>query len=165
MRIGQGWDRHRLIADRLLLLGGVVIPYEKGEEGHSDGDVLLHAVTDALLGSCALGDIGSHFPPGDPAWKHADSAGLLTAAYEKVLNIGYQVLQVDAIVILEQPKLQDYIHQIRSCIAGLLSLDIGSVSVKAKTAEGFPPVGTGEAVEAFAVVTVELTEEDQSLYL
>ncbi len=165
MKIGQGWDRHRLIEGRPLMLGGVRIPFEKGEDGHSDGDVLLHAVTDALLGSCALGDIGSHFPPGDPAWKDADSAVLLASVHEQVLNQGYQVIQVDATVILERPKLQPYIEQIRKRIAEILCITEDAVSVKAKTAEGLPPIGTGEAVEAMALAVCEPIEENQSIYL
>ncbi len=165
MKIGQGWDRHRLVQGRPLMIGGIEIPFHKGEDGHSDGDVLLHAVADALLGSCALGDIGTHFPPGDPAFKDADSKELLRSVAEKLLTRGYQVLQVDATVILEEPKLGPHISAVRRCIAEILSLPVEAVSVKAKTAEGLGPAGTGDAVEAYAVVTAGEIEEDQSLYL
>ena len=165
MNIGHGWDRHRLEAGRPLMLGGVHIPWHKGEAGHSDGDVLLHAVIDALLGSCALGDIGYHFPPGDPAWKDAASAELLRQACDLVMRSGFRPTNIDSTIILESPKLTPHIQAIRRSIAELTDLPVESVSVKAKTAEGFPPVGTGDAVEAHAVVLTELLEEDQSLYL
>ncbi len=147
------------------MLGGVHIPWSSGEAGHSDGDVLLHALIDALLGSCALGDIGYHFPPGDPTWKDAQSSDLLRQVCDLLHRSGFSPCQIDTTVILEAPKLKGYISAIRSSIAELTSLPVEAVSVKAKTAEGFPPVGTGEAVEAHAVVLVEPLEEDQSLYL
>ncbi len=163
MRIGHGWDRHLLTKNRRLVIGGTVIPHHLGESGHSDGDVLLHAVMDALLGAACLGDIGTHFPPGDPQWKDADSTDLLTRVYDLVQAGGYGIVNIDATVILEAPRLGPYMDAVRKRIAGLLCLDTRQVSVKAKTAEGVPPVGSGEAIEAYAVVL--LGDDDQSIYL
>ena len=163
MRIGHGWDRHMLITERLLVLGGTVIPHHLGEDGHSDDDVLLHAIMDALLGAACLDDIGTHFPPGVPEWKNADSTDLLTRVYDLVQSRGYGIVNIDATVILETPRLGPYILKIRERIADLLCLAIDQVSVKAKTAEGVPPVGSGEAIEAYAVVLLE--DDDQSIYL
>ncbi len=165
MTIGQGWDRHRLTAGRPLRIGGVTIPHDRGALGHSDGDALLHAIIDALFGACSMGDIGSHFPPGDPAWKDADSITLLQHAWEKLINAGFQTVHIDTTVVLEQPKLSPFIERMRSAIAEAVSIPLEAVSVKAKTAEGFPPVGTGEAIEAYASVLVQPLEEDQSMYL
>ena len=152
VRVGEGWDIHTLAAGRRLLLGGVDIPSDRGEQGYSDGDVLLHAVIDALLGSAALGDIGLHFPPGDPEWKNADSRDLARRARDLVRQAGWKPVNLDCTVILERPKLASYREAIRSSLAELLDMDPKAVSFKAKTMEGLGPVGEGHAVEARAVL-------------
>jgi 2-C-methyl-D-erythritol 4-phosphate cytidylyltransferase/2-C-methyl-D-erythritol 2,4-cyclodiphosphate synthase len=153
-RMGQGWDVHRIVPGRLLILGGVVVPCEFGLEGHSDADVLSHAITDAILGAAALGDIGMHFPDTDPRWKGAGSLQFLSHAYELAREQGFRLLHVDSTVILERPKLKDYRLPIRRSIADTLRLDLGRVSVKFKTAEGVGAVGEGRSAEAQAVVTL-----------
>lgn len=153
-RAGQGWDTHRLERGRALILGGVPIPSEFGLAGHSDADVLAHAITDALLGAAALGDIGMHFPDSDPRWKGADSLGLLRQALQLVRDAGYELVHVDSTVILERPKLKDYRLAIRQKLAEALGLEVSCVSVKFKTAERLGPVGEGLSAEAQAVVTV-----------
>lgn len=152
LRIGEGWDIHQLVAGRKLILGGVEIPFEKGLLGHSDADALLHAITDALLGAAALGDIGSHFPDTDPAFKGADSATLLAAAAQRVRVLGYAIGNIDSTVIAQAPKLAPHIPAMRARIAEVLGLDVDQVNVKAKTAEKLGPVGQGLAMEARAVV-------------
>ena len=151
IRVGLGYDIHRLIPGRPLILGGVVLPFEKGEDGHSDGDVLFHAITDAVLGACGLGDIGSFFPPEEPQWKDADSAELLKTVMQKVRAAGWQVENLDCVIKLEKPKFIPYREQVIKSIAGVLQIDPSQVFVKAKTGEKLPPVGTSEAVEAQAV--------------
>ena len=151
-RIGQGWDVHRIARGRPLILGGVTIPSDFGLEGHSDADILSHAVTDALLGALALGDIGMHFPDTDPRWKNGDSLMFLRHASELVAARGYQISNVDSTVILERPKLKDHRAAIRSKLAETLALDADRVSVKFKTAERLGPVGEGLSAEAQAVV-------------
>lgn len=154
-RIGQGYDLHRLEEGRTLILGGMRIPYEKGLMGHSDADVLCHAITDALIGALALGDIGSHFPDTDPRFKDADSLDLLVRAYNLVRSQGYRIVNVDATVIAERPKLREYIDGIRQRLADNLSVPKNAISVKAKTNEGLGPEGRGEAMSAHAVVLLE----------
>jgi 2-C-methyl-D-erythritol 2,4-cyclodiphosphate synthase len=154
-RTGLGWDVHRLAAGRPLVLGGVRIAAEYGAEGHSDADVLCHALTDALLGAAALDDIGQHFPDTDPQWKNASSLLFLSHALALVRQRGYHLLNVDANVILEQPRLKDYRERIRESLAAALELPVERVSVKFKTAEKLGPVGEGRAVEAQAVVTLD----------
>jgi 2-C-methyl-D-erythritol 2,4-cyclodiphosphate synthase len=151
-RSGLGWDVHRIAPDRPLILGGVVIPCEFGLEGHSDADVLAHAITDALLGAAALGDIGMHFPDTDPKWKGADSLQFLRHACELVRGGGWSIVNVDSTVILEQPKLKDFRLAIREKLAATMTLDLGDVSVKFKTAEKVGPVGEGRSAEAQAIV-------------
>lgn len=151
-RVGEGWDIHRLAPGRRLLLGGVEVPSDRGEEGYSDGDVLLHAVIDALLGSAALGDIGIHFPPGDPEWKDADSRDLARRARDLVRRAGWRPVNLDCTVVLERPKLAPHREAIRTSLAELLDVDVEAVSFKAKTMEGLGPVGEGRAVEARAVL-------------
>jgi len=151
-RIGQGWDVHRIVHGRPLILGGVVVPSGFGLEGHSDADILSHAITDALLGALALGDIGMHFPDTDPRWKDGDSLLFLRHARELVNAQGYQIANVDSTVILERPKLKDHRAAIRGKLAETLGLDAGQVSVKFKTAERLGPVGEGLSAEAQAVV-------------
>ena len=154
IRIGQGWDVHRLAGGRALILGGVKVSSDFGLEGHSDADVLAHAITDALLGAAALGDIGMHFPDSDPRWKGCDSLVFLRHAKELAEQQGYRVVNVDSTVILERPKLKDYRPAIRERLAQTLGLPLDSVSVKFKTAEKVGPVGEGRSAEAQAIVTV-----------
>src|SRR5690242_6049612 len=150
-RTGLGWDVHRLLAGRPLILGGVKIPSEFGLDGHSDADILAHAITDALLGAAALGDIGMHFPDTDARWKDADSGEFLRAARDLIGAQGYTIVNVDSTVILERPKLKDYRHAIREKLAQTLGLEVGQVSVKFKTAEKTGPVGEGRSAEAQAL--------------
>ena len=154
-RIGEGWDTHALVAGRKLILGGVEIPHHKGLEGHSDADVLLHAISDALLGAAALGDIGRHFPDSDPQWRGADSRALLRAVNEKLMAAGFAVVNVDATVIAEAPKVSPHAEQMRSHIAADLGLPIGAVSVKATTSEKLGFTGRGEGIAAQAVALIE----------
>jgi len=155
IRTGLGWDVHRLAAGHALILGGVTVPSEIGLEGHSDADVLAHAITDAILGAAALGDIGMHFPDSDPRWKGADSLVFLRRAQQMAGEAGYRVVHVDSTVILERPKLKDYRQAIRERLASLLGIAVDRVSVKFKTAEKIGPVGEGRSAEAQAVVTLE----------
>ena len=152
MRIGIGNDIHRLIEGRPLILGGVEIPYSKGEDAHSDGDVLVHAIIDAILGACSKGDIGTLFPPSDERYKNADSLQLLKQAVEYT---GAKIINIDSSITLEKPKLRPYISAMRERIAEVLSIDIDRVSIKAKTNEGLDETGKGNAVSAIAVVLVE----------
>ena len=153
-RTGLGWDVHRTSPGRPLIIGGVAIPSEFGLEGHSDADILFHAITDALLGAAALGDIGMHFPDTDPRWKGVDSAHFLEHAIILVRGLGYTLVNVDTTVILERPKLKDFRHSIRERIAAVCNLDLDRVSVKFKTAEKTGPVGEGRSAEAQAIVTL-----------
>jgi 2-C-methyl-D-erythritol 2,4-cyclodiphosphate synthase len=154
IRTGLGWDSHRIAAGRPLILGGVTIPSELGLDGHSDADILLHAVTDALLGAAALGDIGTHFPDSDPQWKGAASVRFLEHAVALAHQAGFAIVNVDSTVILEKPKLKDYRLAIRESLARTLALPLDRVSVKFKTAEGVGPVGEGLSAEAQAIVTL-----------
>ena len=154
LRIGQGWDVHRIAPGRPLILGGVAISSEFGLDGHSDADVLSHAVTDALLGAAALGDIGMHFPDSDPRWKNADSLKFLQHARDLAAAQGYEIVNVDSTVILERPKLKDYRIAIREKLAQALNIGVDQVSVKFKTAEKVGPVGEGRSAEAQAVVAL-----------
>ncbi|MDQ2944417.1 MAG: 2-C-methyl-D-erythritol 2,4-cyclodiphosphate synthase [Acidobacteriota bacterium] len=153
-RMGQGWDVHRTVANRPLILGGVTIPADFGLDGHSDADVLSHAITDALLGAAALGDIGMHFPDTDPRWKGSDSQVFLTRARDLITEKGFRIVNVDSTVILEKPKLKDFRLVIREKLAAALRIDIDRMSVKFKTAEKVGPVGEGRSVEAQALVTL-----------
>jgi 2-C-methyl-D-erythritol 2,4-cyclodiphosphate synthase len=153
-RTGLGWVVHRLARNRPLILGGVAIPAEAGLEGHSDADVLAHAITDAILGAAALGDIGMHFPDTDPRWQGAGSLRFLAHARDLVRTRGYRIVNVDATVILERPKLKDYRDAIRRQLAATLEIDVDRVSVKFKTAEKVGPVGEGRSAEAQAIVTL-----------
>ena len=152
MRIGQGYDVHRLVEGRKLILGGVEIPHTLGLLGHSDADVLSHAITDAILGAAAMGDIGLHFPDTDDQWKGADSIELMKTAYAKVLDKGYSLENIDATVLAEKPKLRPYIDDIRANIADALGLDIDCVSIKATTEEKLGFTGREEGIAATAVV-------------
>jgi len=155
MRIGQGWDNHRIKAGRPLILGGVTIPCDFGLDGHSDADILLHAITDALLGSVALGDIGMHFPDTDPQWRGAASTQFVQHAQSLVGQRGYSIVNVDCTVVLERPKLKDYRTAIRENVALILGLPAEDVNVKFKTSERVGPVGEGLSAEAQAVVLIQ----------
>ncbi|MBK9339219.1 MAG: 2-C-methyl-D-erythritol 2,4-cyclodiphosphate synthase [Rhodoferax sp.] len=154
IRIGEGWDVHALVAGRKLIIGGVEIPHSVGLLGHSDADVLLHAITDALLGAAALGDIGRHFPDTSADFKDADSWLLLQRTGELIANKGYRIGNIDSTVIAQAPKLAPYIDATRARIAAALSMDVADVNVKAKTAEKMGPVGEGKSMEARAVVLI-----------
>jgi len=158
-RIGEGWDVHALVPGRRLVLGGVDIPHGMGLLGHSDADVLLHAITDALLGAAALGDIGSHFPDSDARFKGADSEVLLTEAARRVRDKGYAIANVDSTVVAQAPRLAAHIPAMRERIAGALGLQLDQVNVKAKTAERLGPVGQGLAMEARAVLLLQRRDE------
>lgn len=151
IRVGYGYDVHRLKEGRRLVLGGVEIPFEKGLDGHSDADVLLHAITDAILGALALGDIGKLFPDTDPACKDADSRVLLRTAFERIRQLGYAVGNIDATVVAERPKLQTFSENMRHNIADDLDVAIEQVSVKATTSEQIGMLGRGEGISATAV--------------
>jgi 2-C-methyl-D-erythritol 2,4-cyclodiphosphate synthase len=151
-RIGEGWDTHALVPGRSLVIGGVDVPYSVGLLGHSDADVLLHAIIDALLGAAALGDIGSHFPDTDARFKGADSLTLLAETGRLLANRGYRIGNVDSTVVAQAPKLAPYLPAMREKIASALELDVGQVNVKAKTAEKLGPVAQGLSMEARAVV-------------
>ena len=155
MRIGFGYDSHRFEEGRPLVLGGVFIPGATGLKGHSDADVLVHAVIDSLLGAGALGDIGSHFPDTDEKWKGAYSAALLKSVVEEVERVGYKVGNIDATVICEQPKLRPHIYAMRARLAGLLDIDVGNVSVKGKTNEKMDDVGAGVGIEVHCVALLK----------
>ncbi len=154
LRIGEGWDIHALVEGRKLVLGGVEIPHDKGLLGHSDADALLHAITDALLGAAALGDIGAHFPDTDIRFKGADSAVLLAEAARRVREKGFEINNVDSTVVAQAPKLAPHIASMRTRIAQILGVSLDQVNVKAKTAEKMGPVGEGLAMEARAVVLI-----------
>ncbi|WP_263788764.1 2-C-methyl-D-erythritol 2,4-cyclodiphosphate synthase [Salinibacter grassmerensis] len=155
MRIGFGYDVHRLVEDRPLILGGVQVPHDQGLAGHSDADVLLHAVADALLGAAALGDIGAHFPDTDAEWKGADSQALLRQVAQQVQNAGYDPHNVDVTVLLERPKLRPHVDEMRANVADALSFPRDGVSVKATTTEGIGFVGREEGVAAQAVCSLQ----------
>jgi 2-C-methyl-D-erythritol 4-phosphate cytidylyltransferase/2-C-methyl-D-erythritol 2,4-cyclodiphosphate synthase len=153
-RAGNGYDLHRLVEGRRLVLGGVTIPFDRGLAGHSDADVLCHAVTDAVLGAAAEGDIGRHFPDTDPRWKDASSIALLQSAAELVKAGGFQVANVDATIIAERPRLAPYLDRMRRNIADALGIAVGCVSVKGKTNEGVGELGRGEAIAVHAIAFV-----------
>jgi 2-C-methyl-D-erythritol 2,4-cyclodiphosphate synthase len=152
IRVGEGWDVHALVEGRKLIIGGVDIPFHLGLLGHSDADVLLHAITDALLGAAGLGDIGRHFPDTDERFKGADSVVLLTEAARRVREQGWQIGNVDSTVIAQAPKMAPHIAAMCERIAAALGIDVGQANVKAKTAEKLGPVGQGQSIEARAVV-------------
>ena len=155
MRIGHGYDVHRLVEDRPLILGGVNIPYEKGLLGHSDADVLLHAVSDALLGAAGLGDIGKHFPDTDPQYKGADSLELLRIVSQRVFQAGYRVSNIDVTMIAQRPKLRPHIETMEQNIAAALGIDANRVNVKATTEEHLGFTGTGEGMSCHAVCLLD----------
>ncbi|MFZ9679444.1 MAG: 2-C-methyl-D-erythritol 2,4-cyclodiphosphate synthase [Quisquiliibacterium sp.] len=157
-RVGQGYDIHALVPGRPLLIGGVRIAHDRGLLGHSDADVLLHALTDALLGAAALGDIGRHFPDTDPRWQGADSRDLLRATMQLVAEAGYAVVNVDGTIVAQAPRLAAHIPSMIGNIAGDLGVDVGQVNLKAKTAERLGFAGRGEGIEAQVVVLLSTQE-------
>ena len=154
-RIGEGWDTHALVPGRRLVIGGVVIPFHLGLLGHSDADVLLHAITDALLGAATLGDIGTHFSDTDDRWRGADSWLLLQTTGVMLQEAGWRISNIDSTVIAQAPKLAPFIGAMRERVAAALQLDLNQVNIKAKTAEKLGPVGSGQAIEARAVVLLQ----------
>jgi 2-C-methyl-D-erythritol 2,4-cyclodiphosphate synthase len=162
MRIGYGWDSHEFRRGVPLRIGGVELPHKKGLAGHSDGDVLLHALTDALLGAVAAGDIGAYFPPSDPRWKNADSAIFVAEALTQVQKAGYHVANVDTTLILSEPKIGPHAKSIQARVAELLKIDPECVGIKAKTPEG---MGTDGAVIAHVAVLLERNELEGELYV
>ncbi|OFZ91792.1 MAG: 2-C-methyl-D-erythritol 2,4-cyclodiphosphate synthase [Betaproteobacteria bacterium RBG_16_64_18] len=154
MRVGQGFDVHALVAGRKLVIGGVEIPFERGLEGHSDADVLLHAITDAVLGAAGLGDIGRHFPDTDPRYRNADSRALLRSAARKLHEAGWVVVNVDATIIAQAPKMAPHVPLMAKNIAADLGIATGHVNVKAKTTEGLGYTGRGEGIAAEAVALI-----------
>ena len=153
-RFGHGFDAHRLVEGRPFVLGGITIPFERGPLGHSDGDTLAHAVADAILGACALGDLGQHFPDSDPRWKGVDSMVLLGACARMAREAGYEIGNVDATVVVQAPRLAQHLPAMRARIAEMLGLDQAAVSVKAKTSEGMGYTGDGTGIAAYAVASV-----------
>ncbi len=156
MRIGHGYDVHRLIQGRKLILGGVDIPYQKGLLGHSDADVLTHAIIDSLLGAAALGDIGGLFPDTDPAFESADSLNLLAQVCELIAKKGYKIVNIDSTIIAQAPKLKPYIEEMRQKFAAVCKINLDQISVKATTEENLGFTGTGEGIAAHAVCLIEL---------
>jgi 2-C-methyl-D-erythritol 2,4-cyclodiphosphate synthase/2-C-methyl-D-erythritol 4-phosphate cytidylyltransferase/2-C-methyl-D-erythritol 2,4-cyclodiphosphate synthase len=161
IRTGLGYDLHRLKKGRRFLLGGVEIPFPKGELGHSDGDALAHAIIDALLGASGLGDIGELFPPSDPAWKDADSMALLRTAFEKVQQAGWQLVNLDCVIICEKPKVLPFRDAIRLSLAAALEVPAERIFLKGKTAEGLGPIGKGKAIEVLAQCLLELKDRER----
>jgi 2-C-methyl-D-erythritol 2,4-cyclodiphosphate synthase len=159
-RIGIGHDTHRLVEGRILVLGGVTIPFDHGSDGHSDGDALTHAITDAILGALCEGDIGVHFPDDDAQWKDADSMQLLSRVVWLAHERGFEIENIDANVLLERPKLRLHIDGMRENLAKALNIDVACVSVKAKTGEGLDAVGRGDAVTAQAIVLLRSLIKD-----
>ncbi|HKU81149.1 MAG TPA: 2-C-methyl-D-erythritol 2,4-cyclodiphosphate synthase [Candidatus Tumulicola sp.] len=155
MRAGHGFDAHRLVEGRRLVLGGVTVPFERGALGHSDADVLAHAVADALLGAAALGDLGGRFPDSDPRWKDADSMELLQSCAQAVREAGFRIGNIDATIVVDRPKLATYLERMRENLAQRLGIAIDRVSVKAKSSEGLGYTGDGSGLAAFAVATIE----------
>jgi len=155
-RTGIGYDSHRFVEGRPLILGGQHIPHTHGLAGHSDADAVAHALTDAILGAAAVGDIGTHFPDTDPRWKGADSIALLAAARDIVAARGFRVAQVDVTVVMERPKLGPHVPAMRAALAAALQLSVDEVSVKAKTNEGMGWIGRGEGIATMAVATLEV---------
>ncbi len=152
IRIGNGYDIHRLVSDRALILGGIQIPHELGLLGHSDADVLTHAIMDAMLGALSLGDIGHYFPPSDRQWAGADSLILLTQVHQLIREQGWQVGNIDSVVVAERPKLKPHIHKMRDKLATVLELEPNQIGIKATTNEKLGPVGREEGICAYAVV-------------
>ena len=157
-RFGHGFDAHRLVEGRRLVLAGKVIPFERGALGHSDADVLAHAISDALLGAAALGDLGAHFPDGDPRWKDADSMMLLRTCGSKLREAGYRIVNLDATIVVDRPKLAPFLGEMRQNVAQKLGLALEDVSIKAKTSEGMGYTGDGTGIAAYAMAAIEKKE-------
>lgn len=158
-RIGVGYDVHRLVEGRPLILGGIQIPFARGLLGHSDADVLLHAITDALLGAAGLGDIGTYFPPSDSQWKDADSRELLRMAVTVLRNAGWEPGNLDSTVVCEEPKLRPYNDAMRESIANIVGINVDAVNIKGKTSEGMGFTGTGEGMSAYAIALIHRTPQ------
>ena len=158
IRIGNGYDIQQLVSDRALILGGIQIPHELGLLGHSDADVLTHAVMDAMLGALSLGDIGHYFPPSDPQWAGADSLVLLNQVHQLIRDQGWQVGNIDSVVVAERPKLKPHIHNMRDKLAAVLELEPNQIGIKATTNEKLGPVGREEGICAYAVVLLVASE-------
>lgn len=154
VRTGLGYDSHRIEEGRILVIGGIEIPYHKGSIAHSDGDVLIHALCDALLGALALGDIGTHFPDNDPQYRNADSKQLLRHVVELIHQQGWKVNNIDTTLILEEPKMKPYIPLMTEVLASLVQIPVSSFSIKAKTNEKMGPIGNKEGIAAIAIVTL-----------
>jgi 2-C-methyl-D-erythritol 2,4-cyclodiphosphate synthase len=161
LRIGIGYDAHPLAPGRKLVLGGVPIPFDEGLEGWSDGDTLTHAVIDALLGAAALGDIGQHFPPGDLQYKDISSLVLLEKVQKKLAEKGWKVVNIDATVVAERPKLRDYINEMRRRLGKALGISMGCVSVKASSNNGLGAIGRGEGIAAYAIALLGRSGKDE----
>lgn len=159
LRVGIGYDSHRFAEDRKLILGGVEIPHTQGLAGHSDADAVAHAVTDAILGAGALGDIGTHFPPSSEKWKDADSIDLLTRTVQLLSDHSYRVVNVDVTVICEQPKIGPYARAMREKLAAVLQVDVTAISIKGKTNEGMGWIGAGEGIATIATALIESIAE------
>ncbi|HSA06333.1 MAG TPA: 2-C-methyl-D-erythritol 2,4-cyclodiphosphate synthase [Candidatus Gastranaerophilales bacterium] len=151
LRIGNGYDIHRLVENRKLILGGIEIPFEKGLLGHSDADVLVHAIMDALLGALSLGDIGCHFPPSEPEFKDISSLKLLEKVYSLIKSRNYIIINIDSVIQAEKPKLKDYIPYMKQAISGILEIESDKISIKATTMEGLGPIGEGNAIASSAI--------------
>jgi len=158
LRVGIGYDIHRLVINRKLKLGGVNVPFDLGLEGHSDGDVLIHAIIDALLGPTGSGDIGMFFPPGDERFANVDSGVLLSEVSDRLKKAGYRIINIDAVIVCERPKLAQYYSHMRANLGTIISIEAGQINVKSKTAEGLGTVGRGEAIAAQAVALTELVD-------
>ncbi len=158
IRIGNGYDIHRLVSDRPLILGGIQIPHELGLLGHSDADVLTHAIMDAMLGALSLGDIGHYFPPSDPQWAGANSLMLLTQVNQLIRDQGWQIGNIDSVVVAERPKLKPHIHQMRDKLAAVLELQPNQIGIKATTNEKLGPVGREEGICAYAAALLIASE-------
>jgi 2-C-methyl-D-erythritol 2,4-cyclodiphosphate synthase len=158
VRIGHGFDAHKLVEGRELILGGVRVPFERGALGHSDADVLAHAIADAILGAAALGDLGGRFPDTDARWKDADSMQLLARCAADVADAGFHVVNVDATIVVDRPKLAPFVAAMRENVAARLSVDAGAVSVKAKTSEGMGYTGDGTGIAVYAVALIDDTK-------
>lgn len=161
VRVGVGYDVHRLAKERDLILGGVKIPYAKGLLGHSDADVLVHALMDAILGAVALGDIGQHFPDTDPQYAGVSSISLLEQVRAKIDELGWRIGNVDSVIVAQRPRLAAYIPEMRVKVASALQADMGQVSVKATTTEGLGFAGTGEGIAAYAVVSLVIVNDER----
>jgi 2-C-methyl-D-erythritol 2,4-cyclodiphosphate synthase len=154
MPIGHGYDIHRLVPGRKLILGGVEIPYSKGLLGHTDADVLTHAIIDALLGAAGLGDIGQHFPDNDPKWKDANSLDLLKVTYQSIKNKGHEIINIDSTIVAEEPKLATYINEMKKVLSTAIKIKENQINIKAKTNEGLDSIGQKNAICAWAVVMI-----------